>query len=49
VSPSLQTAQQGQAVVGAVAVSWSPTDGFSMVTLVKCTAQAGGSNAVMHV
>jgi hypothetical protein len=43
------TAQHGQAAVGAVAVSWSPTDVFSMVTLVRRTAQAGGSNAVMRV
>jgi hypothetical protein len=43
------TAQRGQAAVGAVAVRWSRTDVFSMVTSVRRTAQVGGSNAVLSV
>jgi hypothetical protein len=43
------TVQRGQAAVGAVAVSWSCTEACSMVTLVRRTAQVGGSNAVISV
>jgi hypothetical protein len=42
-------AQSGQAVVGAVAVSWRRTYACTTVTSVRDTAQEGGSNAVIHV
>ncbi len=43
------TAQRGQAAVGAVAVSWSRMDAASTVTLVRRTAQVGGSKVAMSV
>jgi hypothetical protein len=43
------TAQHGQTAFGAVAMGWSRTEAFSMVTWVRRMAQVGGSNAVIRV